>query len=194
VEPTPEPQPAPVEETTVLTGPVPMEQPAQTGEAEVGAPLFADEVPAKRKAPKERKERTPMTLPTINPRIAALVTGLVVGLVGVLLSFGASQGCESVRGVGSCGGVGLFALLAVLVVEVLLGAALLRAFGVVDPTSTSFLGVGLVAVLALLFFLSALDSVWMLLVLPLLTAITFLLSWWVTETFVEQGAGDDLHR
>ena len=78
--------------------------------------------------------------------------------------------------------------------EVLLGAALLRAWGVVDPTSTSFLGVGLVAVLALLFFLSALDSVWMLLVLPVLTAITFLLSWWVTETFVEQGAGDDLHR
>ena len=51
-------------------------------------------------------------------------------------------------------------------VEVLLGAALLKAFGVADPTSTSFLGVGLVAVLALLFFLSALDSVWMLLVLP----------------------------
>ena len=184
----------------MLPGPVPMEQPVQTDEAEVGAPLFADEVPAKRRAakepkpPKERKERTPLTLPRINPRIAALVTGLVVGLVGVVLSFGASQGCESVRGVGSCGGVGLFALLAVLVVEVLLGAALLRAFGVVDPTSTSFLGVGLVAVLALLFFLSALDSVWMLLVLPLLTAITFLLSWWVTETFVEQGAGDDLHR
>ena len=46
--------------------------------------------------------------------------------------------------------------------------------------------------MALLFFLSSLDSVWMLLVLPLLTAITFLVSWWVTETFVEQGA-DDTH-
>jgi hypothetical protein len=176
-----------------------MDPPAQSGEAEVGAPLFADEVPPasapeEPKPPRVRKERRPMTLPRINPRIAALVTGLVVGFVGVVLSFGASQGCESVRGVGSCGGIGLFALLAVLVVEVLIGAALLKAFGVVDPTSTSFLGVGLVAVMALLFFLSSLDSPWMLLVLPTLTALTFLLSWWVTETFVEQGAGDDLHR
>ena len=185
----------------MLPGPVPLDEPVQTDEGDVGAPLFADEVPAKRRAAKAAQAaqgaqgtHPASTLPRINPRIAALVTGLVVGLVGVLLSFGASQGCESVRGVGSCGGIGLFALLAVLVVEVLLGAALLKAFGVADPTSTSFLGVGLVAVLALLFFLSALDSVWMLLVLPLLTAITFLLSWWVTETFVEQGAGDDLHR
>ena len=45
--------------------------------------------------------------------------------------------------------------------------------------------------LALLFFLSSLESVWMLLVIPVLTAITFLISWWVTETFVEQGADDD---
>ena len=29
----------------------------------------------------------------------------------------------------------------------------------------------------------------MLLVIPVLTAITFLVSWWVTETFVEQGSG-----
>ena len=34
----------------------------------------------------------------------------------------------------------------------------------------------------------------MLLVIPVLTAITFLVSWWVTETFVEQGADDNLHR
>ena len=43
--------------------------------------------------------------------------------------------------------------------------------------------------MALLFFLGSLDSVWMLLVIPVLTAITFLVSWWVTETFVEQDAG-----
>ena len=99
----------------MLPGPVPLDEPARRAR-QVGAPLFADEVPASvvrqgPKPPRERKERTPMALPRINPRIAALVTGLVVGFVGVLLSFGASQGCESVRGVGSCGGIGLFALL-----------------------------------------------------------------------------------
>jgi hypothetical protein len=221
--PEPEPTPAPVaapevEETTVLPGPVPVAepelQPASSADP-VGAPLFVDELPPEQpaptvaaaeqpiehvehveapKPPKVRKERTPLSLPKINPRIAAMATGLVVGLVGVVLSFGASQGCEAVRGVGSCGGSGLFALLAVLIIEVLLGAALLKAFGLTDPTSTSFLGVGLVAVIALLFFLSSLESVWMLLVIPVLTGITFVLSWWVTETFVEQGADDSAHR
>ena len=169
--------------------PVPPPPPAE--EEPVGAPLFADEQPRRRKEP---KERTPLTLPRINPRIAVAFTGIVVGLVGVVLSFGASQGCEAVRGVGSCGGTGLFALLAVLIIEVVLGGILLKGFGITDPTSTSFLGVGLVAVLALLFFLSSLDSIWMLLVIPVLTGITFLISWWVTETFVEQGADDNLHR
>ena len=70
--------------------------------------------PAEPAPSKPRKERTPLALPRINPRIAAALTGAVVGLVGVVLSFGASQGCEAVRGVGSCGGIGLFALLAVL--------------------------------------------------------------------------------
>jgi hypothetical protein len=192
-EPEPVPQPAPVEETAVLPGPVPLEEPEPQpapAAAAVGAPLFADEHPGGQ-APKERR---PMNLPVINPRIAAVITGLVVGLVGVVLSFGASQGCESVRGVGSCGGIGLFALLAVLAIQVVLGAALLKAWRLTDPTSTSFLGVGLVAVMALLFFLSELDSVWMLLVLPVLTAITFLVSWWVTETFVQEGADDNIHR
>ncbi len=34
----------------------------------------------------------------------------------------------------------------------------------------------------------------MLVVIPVLTAITFLISWWVTVTFVEQGADDNIHR
>ena len=192
----------------MLPGPVDFEEyepvPAtktRAAEEPVAAPLFADEV-AEDEAPtgeepgrrRVKKERTPLALPVINPRVAAVITGLLVGVAGVLLSFGASQGCESVRGVGSCGGIGLFALLAVLLIEVLLGSYLLKAWRLPDPTSTSFLGVGLVAVMALLFFLDSLDSVWMLLVIPVLTAITFLVSWWVTETFVEETSGDNLHR
>ncbi len=48
--------------------------------------------------------------------------------------------------------------------------------------------------MALLFFLNQLESVWMLLVIPVLTAMTFLLSWWVTETFVDPSPSDELHR
>ncbi len=192
VTPEPDPHPGPdfVEHTTVIPT---VDADASAGDQAVGAPLFADETDqaAEAEAPKERRE---VTLPALNARIAVIVSGLVVGLVGVVLSWGAGQGCEAVRGVGSCGGVGLFALLAVVAIQVLVGAALLRAWKITDPTSTSFLGVGLVAVMALLFFLGSLESIWMLLVIPVLTAITFLISWWVTETFVEQGSGDNIHR
>jgi len=122
----------------------------------------------------------------VHPALAAAVTGVVCGLLGVVLIWLAGQGCESVRGVGTCGGFGLTALIGILAIVVLLGGALLRLWGVGDPLSTSFLGASLVAVIAMLFFLDATDSVWMVLVIPVLTALAFVLSWWVTATFVEQ--------
>jgi hypothetical protein len=82
----------------------------------------------------------------------------------------------------------VFALLAILAIEVVLGATLLKAWRLSDPVSTSFLGVGLAAMLVLLFLLGSLESVWMLLVLPVLTAVTFLISWWVTVSFVENSS------
>lgn len=131
-----------------------------------------------------------LSLPVINPRLAAALTGALVGLSGVLLAFVSQRGCELVRGVGSCGGIGLLALLVILALEVMIGAVLLKAWRLSDPASTSFLGVGLMAVFVLLFLLSSLESVWMLLVIPVVSALTFLVSWWVTATFVE-GVQDD---
>lgn len=137
------------------------------------------------KAPRSTSRRPALRLPATSPLVASAVTGVLVGLLGVLLSNGASRGCEAVRGIGSCGGFGLIALLAILAIEVLVGAVLLKAFAVTDPASTSFLGVSLVAVLAMLFFLSSIDSWWMLLVIPVLSALTFMLATWVTSTFIE---------
>jgi hypothetical protein len=125
------------------------------------------------------------SLPSVNPRIAVAVTGALTGLVAVVLSALASRGCEAVRGVGSCGGLGLLALLVIVGIGVLFGAALLAAWNVYDPVSTSFLGVGLVAVFVLLFLLSSLESVWMILVVPVISALAFLLSLWVTTALVE---------
>jgi VIT1/CCC1 family predicted Fe2+/Mn2+ transporter len=45
--------------------------------------------------------------------------------------------------------------------------------------------VGLVAVFVLLFLLSSLESVWMILVVPVISALAFLLSLWVTTALVE---------
>ena len=180
--PAPEPvqiDPAGAEQTTLLPGGLgatALEEPAT-----VTAPV----------PPKPPRERKPLKLPRINPYAAAVVTGLVVGLLAVVLEIGTQHGCEDVRGVGSCGGIGLVALLVILALTAFVGAVLLRAFGVSDPTSTSILGVGIVSVLTLVFFLSALESVWMFVVLPALSAGSFALSYWVTASLVEVPRDED---
>jgi hypothetical protein len=159
---------------------------AETGDERSGG--AAQRAPGARRARRERRSRgsgEPFTLPAIPPRAAALVSGLLVGVLGVVLTFLAARGCELVRGVGSCGRIGLLALLVILAVEVLAGAVLLKAWRLSDPVSTSFLGVGLVAMFVLLFLMESLESTWVALVIPLLTAGTFLFSWWVTESFAE---------
>jgi hypothetical protein len=144
-----------------------------------------DEDTEPQQEPRRRAKRGPRRLPQLPQGVAVLVTGIVTGLVGVALAYLTIRGCEVVRGVGSCGGVGLLALLVVLAAEVVVGAILLKAWGITDPTSTAFLGVGVVAVLAMLFFLGSIDSLWMLLVIPGLTALAFVLSTWVTRSFDE---------
>jgi hypothetical protein len=132
-----------------------------------------------------RKERKALTLPPLPAPIASVVTGVVIGLVIVALTFLSSRGCELVRGTGSCGGGGLLLLVAVMVLAVLLGAVLLKAWQVGDPMSSSFLAVGLVAVVAMLFLLPSIDEWWMVIVIPALSALTYLLAWWVTRTFID---------
>lgn len=142
-------------------------------------------MPARDPEPPRKDTRAALPrLPRLPGPLAAVLTGALMGLLGVGLAWLSAQGCEAVRGVGSCGGFGLFALIAILGIEVLLGAALLRACRSTDPVSTSFLGVGLVAVIAMLFFLDSIESRWMLLVIPALTALTYLASWWVVEALI----------
>lgn len=161
--------------------------------------LAVDAVPADKENDAEDTrlapaERLVARLPAINPFVAAVLTGLFSGLATVLLAFGAARGCESVRGTDSCGGgVGLLALVSILAIEVLIGANLLKAWQISDPYSTSFLGVGVVATVAMLGFLSHIDSPWMLLVIPLMTGASFALSWWVTVRFIDEyGATEPL--
>jgi hypothetical protein len=126
-------------------------------------------------------------LPGIHPAWASIITGAISGLICVLLAKGASAGCEAIRDNSSCGGgLGLLALIAILAIEVLIGAILLKAWKVSDPFSTSFLGVGLVAMVAMLFFLDVIEKASMVAVIPAITAVSFLLSWWVTVRFVEE--------
>jgi hypothetical protein len=136
------------------------------------------------KPPKPPKVRR--ATPRVPGTVAAAVTGLVVGGLIVGLTDAAFGLCERVQGTDSCGGPGFFLLVAILLVSVLAGSALLRLFRVVEPGSTSFLAVGLTSVIALLFLVDALFEWWMLIVIPIVSVATYLVSHWVTATFVEQ--------
>jgi hypothetical protein len=139
---------------------------------------------------RSRSGASRLALPAVPPipaHVAAMVAGAVAGLLTVLIGFLAAKGCDAVGGSDGCGGgLGLLALILILAIEVFIGAKLLQLWRITDPYSTSFLGVGLVAMVAMLVFLDSIDSAWMLLVIPVLTALAYLLSWWVTVRFVEE--------
>jgi hypothetical protein len=138
-------------------------------------------------APAERAPRPVRSEPVVPGRVAAALTGLIVGALGGVATYGAMEGCEAVRGVSTCGGApGFFILVAILALMVLLGAGLLKVFRVDAPGSTSFLAVGVVAVVAMLVLLDVIFSAAMFVVIPALSALAFLLAHWVTTRFDEQ--------
>src|SRR3546814_11677375 len=70
-----------------------------------------------------------------------------------------------------------------MIILIALGSSLLGAWKVVDPTSTSFLAVGLLAVIALLFLIRVIFSPWMIVVIPLVAVVTYTASHWLTSLF-----------
>lgn len=125
-------------------------------------------------------------VPMLPGKIAALVTGAVVGLTGTALTYAGLQGCSSVRGTSTCGTPGFILLFAILVIMVLLGSVLLTVWQVEGAGSASVLGVGLSTVLVILFLTDVIFSPWMFLVVPVVGALAFLGSWWVTTHFADE--------
>lgn len=138
--------------------------------------------------PEDLGPRRARPAPPVTGLPAALLTGLLVGVLAVAFAWLAGLGCDAVRGTSSCGGaVGLPLLLAGVVLLAWVGALLLRFCGVADAGSTSILAVGVLAVLVMLFLLDTLDEAWVLVAVPALAVAGYGLSWWVTASVV----GDD---
>ncbi|HLO35330.1 MAG TPA: hypothetical protein VK194_04580, partial [Candidatus Deferrimicrobium sp.] len=116
---------------------------------------------------------------------ATLLTGLLVGVITVGLTWASLRLCEVAKGTSSCGGPGFLLLLAIMIAMVFLGSLLLRVTGVPEPGSTSFLAIGLLAVLVLLFLVDVLFAWWMIIVIPIFSVLTFALAHWVTTAFIE---------
>ena len=199
------PAPEPESEPT----PTPARPPAPELPEPTPPPLFADEVGAPTTEPEPKaaapapapvtsaparsvpqrpaenpRRRRQFTLPALGGTLAAVVTGILVGVITVGLTWASLRVCEAVRGTSSCGGPGYLLLLGIMIAVILLGAALLRTWGVPDPGSTSALAVGLLAVLVMLFLVGVLFHWWMILVIPACSALTFAAAHWVASTFV----------
>ena len=199
VEPVVEQPAEPVDDspTTILD-----EAPVTPGPKPAGPPpLFADEVPTETlaaQAPMQtpvpepeapttppKPPKPPREGPILPGRVAAAVAGLLAGALIVGLTTASFELCSRIQGTNSCGGPGIFLLVAILVLAVVVGTVVLRLCQVAEPGSTSFLAVGLTSVVALLFLIDQLFEWWMIIVIPLVSVASFLLSHWVTTTFVE---------
>jgi hypothetical protein len=169
-------------EAATPTVPEPAPAPAPSAEATVEEPRAAPlavEAPEVEAEPRVPRERGPGGM------LAAVVTGLVVGLGIVGLTWASLRGCEAVQGTSSCGDSGYGLLFVILAVMIVVGALLLRSARVAEPGSTSFLAVGLTSVLALLFLVDSLLDRSMVVVIPLISAATYAAAHWVTRTFIE---------
>ena len=131
-----------------------------------------------------RREPRQLALPQVSRPWAAAITGVVIGFLLVGLVNLALHACDWLNGTKSCGGPGLFLLLAILVVLMTLGTRILRAWGREDAGTVAFLGVGLAAVIALVLLADQLLSPWMVGVIPAVTVVSFLLAHWVSDTIV----------
>lgn len=140
--------------------------------------------PAAPTEPEPRAGRRGLRLPALGGYTASVISGVLVGVLTVGLTWAGFRLCEVVQGTSSCGKPGILLLLAILLTMVLLGKALLRAWSVPEPGSTSFLAVGLLAVMILLFLVGTIFSWWMIIAVPAIAAGTFALAHWVT-TYVE---------
>lgn len=150
------------------------------------APELADEAAAEAppapETPRFERARLPkVPVPNVGARKAAAFTGVLIGLLACGATWLSLQGCEAIRGTSSCGGPGFLLLLVILVLLVVVGAAVLKLLRVADHAATSFLAVGLLAMLVLLVLTSWIFEWWIVLIIPPLAAGTFMLAQWVTS-------------
>ncbi|GAA1477740.1 hypothetical protein GCM10009623_21860 [Nocardioides aestuarii] len=170
-----------------------MEAPDPAPEPPRGTVAIEEPEPEPASEPKRRnREKRTRRRPALKPLPAAALTGAVVGGLLVGLMWAGLQTCDFIRGTSSCQGGGVVMWLAILAFVVILGRFLLRWFGLEETGSTSFLAVGLTAVVVLLFS-SNLQSSWMALAMPVIGAVAYALSHWVTTAFVEP-TGPERHR
>ena len=175
-----EPVAEPVAEPPTEVLPPVSEPAAVEPTTEAPAPAQPDEEPTPIAPAKEPKQRKPRTRWLGAGGIGLLAGFAIVGLIGLML-----QACDSARGTTSCGGPGLFVLLAILALITVGATRLLRIWGFTDAGTVAFLGIALTGIVVLVFLTTHLQSLGMVLVIPMITMFAFLISDWVSATMSE---------
>jgi hypothetical protein len=114
--------------------------------------------------------------PPLPPLLILAVVGLLAGFVTVGLVWLSERGCDQIRDSPNCGPAGFPLLILVVAVTVVLAAFTLTRLGMPNPKLVAFLGVGFMLLVVLAFLSDDLFSTWTLVVVPVLTAITFLIA------------------
>jgi hypothetical protein len=117
-----------------------------------------------------------LTIPPLPPLLVLAVVGLLAGFVTIGMVWLSERGCERFRDTSNCGAWGFPLLVLTVIVAVVLGALALSRLGVPHPRLVAFLGVGFMLLVVLAFLTEDLFTTWTLVVVPVLTAVTFLLA------------------
>jgi hypothetical protein len=114
--------------------------------------------------------------PPLPPLLILGVVGLLCGFVSVAGVWLSERSCERFRDTSNCGPLGFPLLLVIVVVTMVLGGLALSRLAMPHPRLIAFLGVAFMLVVVLAFLTGQLSSPWTLAVVPVLTAVTFLLA------------------
>ncbi len=121
-------------------------------------------------------------IPHWNPIPSSIFTGAVVGLIAVALGLASKSMFNELRGVSAGGGRwGSLTFVVVAFIAFVLGELLLSGFGVAQARLTSFLGVVLTIVAMLGLFLGLADTVWGLVLVPVIAVISYVLAYWLLD-------------
>jgi hypothetical protein len=115
-------------------------------------------------------------VPPVPPLLILAVVGVLAGFVTIGMVWLSERGCERFRDTSNCGAWGFPLLVLTVVVAIVLGATALSRLAMPHPRLVAFLGVGFMLLVVLGFLADDLFSTWTLLVVPVLTATTFLLA------------------
>jgi len=117
-----------------------------------------------------------LRLPQLSPMRGSVVTGLLVGALSVTIGWGFYQLFSATLGTRAGGRWGFLAFVFLSFAAFVIGELLLAGFGVPHARVVSILSVLIVLLLVLVFFLNLAAGVWAWLLIPVLSALAFVVS------------------